>query len=127
MKVARVAYLIALVILLFVLLASINNSFVANWLIDICGKRAYNDLHDSINYPVIGFLSSIDIIQLLVPLIFFIVCAIITVRTVELVRKNIREEREIKIKKPVNDLFAQVVNKNKFNTKIYLTNCVMLC
>lgn len=127
MKAVRVTYLVALLLLLFVLLASDKTSFVAEWLTNAYGSEIYLDIHDSINYPIVGLLSAISIIQLLVILLFFAVCLFVAVKTVEIVRANLREEKEIKLKKPNKNLFAQIVSTAKCNTKIYLTNCVMLC
>ena len=127
MKVMRVTYLIALVLLLFVLLASDKNSFVAHWITDAYGKEIYLDIYDSTNYPIIAGLSAVSTIQLLVIIAFLAVSVFIAIRTVEIVRLSLREEQEIKLKKPVKNLRTQVVNITKFNTKIYLTNCVMLC
>ena len=127
MKVMRVTYLVALVLLLFVLLASDKNSFVAHWITDAYGKEIYLDIYESTNYPIIAGLSAVSTIQLLVIIAFFAVSVFIAIRTVEIVRLRLREEQEIKLKKPVKNLRTQVVNITKFNTKIYLTNCVMLC
>ncbi len=127
MKVMRVTYLVALVLLLFVLLSSDKNSFVAHWITDAYGKEIYLDIYDSTNYPIIAGLSAVSTIQLLVIIAFFAVSVFIAIRTVEIVRLRLREEKEIKLKKPVKNLRTQVVNITKFNTKIYLTNCVMLC
>ena len=127
MKVMRVTYLVALFLLLFVLLASDKNSFVAHWITDAYGKEIYLDIYDSTNYPIIAGLSAVSTIQLLVIIVSFAVSVFIAIRTVEIVRLSLREEQEIKLKKPVKNLRTQVVNITKFNTKIYLTNCVMLC
>lgn len=127
MKVVRVTYFVALLLLLFVLLASDKTSFVAEWLTNAYGSEIYLDIHDSINCPIVGFLSAISIIQLLVILLFFAVCLFVAIKTVEIVRANLREETEIKLKKPNKKLFAQIVSIANYDTKIYLTNCVMLC
>jgi len=127
MKVMRVTYLVALILLLFVLLASDKNSFVADLITDAYGSEIYVNIYESTNYPIIAGLSAVSIIQLLVIMSFFAVSLFIAIRTVEIVRLNLREEQEIKLKKPVKNLHTQVVNITKFNTKIYLTNCVMLC
>ena len=127
MKVMRVTYLVALILLLFVLLASDKNSFVAHLITDAYGSEIYVNIYESTNYPIIAGLSAVSIIQLLVIMSFFAVSLFIAIITVEIVRLNLREEQEIKLKKPVKNLRTQVVNITKFNTKIYLTNCVMLC
>ena len=127
MKVMRVTYLIALILFLFVLLASDKNSFVAQWITGVCGEVFYLSIYDSTNYPIFWSISAVAIIQLLVIIAFFGVSLFIAIKTVEKVRTKLREEQEIKLKKPIKNLLVQFVNITKFNTKIYLTNCVMLC
>lgn len=127
MKVMRVTYLIALILFLFVLLVSDKNSIVAQWITGVCGEEFYLSIYDSTNYPIFWSISAIAIIQLLVIIAFFGVSLFIAIKTVEKVRTKLREEQEIKLKKPIKNLLVQFVNITKFNTKIYLTNCVMLC
>ncbi len=126
MKIMRVSYLIALICLLFVLLASDENSFVASWITDLYGREYYLMINESINFPVIGSLSAISAIQLIIMLLFFIVCVILAMKTVEKVRAILRKISEVKLKRPLKNLITQLF-KAKYTQKIYLTKCVMLC
>ena len=107
-------------------IASDENSFVAHLLTDLYGKEGYLLLNESINFSVVGKLSAISVIQLVSMLLFFIVCAIIALKAVEKVRTILREVKDVKLKRPLKNLITQLFEA-KYKTKIFLTNCVMLC
>lgn len=127
MKVARISYLLALVLFLFILLASDKNSFVSHWIVNKFSEEIYLNVYESINFPIIGTLSAISIIELLVLLILFIVCVIFSMKAIEIAKISFREEKEVRLKKPVKNLFVRIDNAFRYNTKNYLTKCVMLC
>ena len=126
MKVMRVTYLIALVLFFFVLLASDKNSFVSSWIISTYNEKIYLDVYQSINAPIVGMLSAVSVIELLVLLLLLILCVFGGIKAIEIAKIRFREEQELRLKKPIKNLFVRVINI-RYNTKGYLTKCVMLC
>jgi len=126
MKVMRVTYLIALVLFFFVLLASDKNSFVSSWIVSTYNEKIYLDVYQAINAPIVGMLSAISVIELLVLLLLLILCVFGGIKAIEIAKIRFREEKELRLKKPIKNLFVRVINI-RYNAKGYLTKCVMLC
>ena len=126
MKVMRVSYLVSLILFFFVLLASDKNSFVSHWIISNYDKEVYLNVYEAVNAPIVGMLSAVSVIELLVLLLLFIICVFVGIKAIEIAKIRFREETDIRLKKPIKNLFVRVINI-RYNAKGYLTKCVMLC
>jgi len=127
MKIARNVYLFTIFTILFILLASDKTTFIAQGLTQIFGKKGYIRLYNAIHVPVVGVLSPIVIIELLIPLLFFVVCVALTVKTVEVVSNKLREEKDVYNKPRINKSIIRRSENRIKGVKIYLMNCVMRC